>query len=58
MSGIEKVLEDMEPGAALAEIAAAVKKLLAMTDDETRLDFVVSLIGEGGPDKVSSMVNL
>lgn len=58
MTEIEKLLDQMEPEDALAAIAAVANRLLSHASDEARLDFVVSLIGDNGADKVSSMVNL
>lgn len=58
MAGIEEIIGRLAPEDALAEIAAVANKLLAQISDEARLDFVVSLIGDAGADKVSSMVNL
>lgn len=58
MTEIEKLIDQMEPEDALTAIAAVANKLLSHASDETRLDFVVSLIGENGDDKISSMVNL
>lgn len=58
MGGIEKHIDSMEPEDALAAIATAANKLLSQISDEARLDFVVSLIGDSGVDKISSMVNL
>ena len=58
MTEIEKLIDRMEPEDALTAIAAVANKLLSQISDEARLDFVVSLIGESGADKISSMVNL
>lgn len=58
MTEIKKLLDQMEPEEALAAIAAVANKLLSHASEEARLDFVISLIGDNGADKVSSMVNL
>ena len=58
MTGIQKLAERMAPEAALAEIGAALKKLLPTVSEENRLNFVVNLIGGAGDDKVASMVHL
>jgi hypothetical protein len=58
MAGIQEHLDRMTPEKALAEITAALKKLLPLMTEEVRLDFVVNLIGGAGDDKVSSMVHL
>ena len=60
MSGktIEEFIEKLDPEQALKEIARAVKTLFPLLDQEARLNFVVSLIGDAGADKVASLVNL
>jgi hypothetical protein len=52
------LIEEMDPETALKEMALAVRKLFPLLDQESRLDFVVNLIGEAGSDKVASLVNL
>ena len=58
MAGIQEILTDMNPAAALAEIVAALKAILPLVTEEDRLNFVVNLIGGAGDDKVASMVHL
>ena len=58
MDELEKILGRMEPEQALTAIAEAANSLLPQISEEARLDFVVSLVGDAGADKVSSMVNL
>jgi hypothetical protein len=58
MTAIKELLARLAPEAALKEIGAALKKLLPMVSEADRLDFVVSLIGGAGDDKVASMVHL
>jgi hypothetical protein len=58
MAPIQEILDRLSPEAALAEIAAALKKLLPTISPEGRLDFVMDLIGGAGDDKVASMVHL
>ncbi len=58
MEELQKNIARMEPARALAELAAAAKKLLAHLDEQAKVDFVVSMIGESGRDKVASMVDL
>ena len=58
MPRIQEHLDRMTPGKALAELAAALKKILPLVTDEDRLNFVVNLIGGAGEDKVASMVHL
>lgn len=55
---IQALIEEMDPEEALKEMALTVRKLFPLLDQEARLDFVVSLIGEAGSDKVASLVNL
>ena len=55
---IEDFIAELDPEQALNEIARAVKTLFPLLDQESRLNFVVSLIGDAGTDKVASLVNL
>lgn len=55
---IQEVIETMDPEKALKEIGRAVKTLFPLLDQDSRLNFVVSLIGDAGADKVASLVNL
>jgi hypothetical protein len=55
---IRELVEKLDPKKALKEISLAVKSLFPLLDQESRLNFVVSLIGDAGADKVASLVNL
>jgi len=55
---VQELIEKLDPEKALKEIALAVKKLFPLLDQESRMAFVVSLVGEAGSDKVASLVNL
>jgi hypothetical protein len=55
---ILELIEKLDPEKALKEIALAVKTLFPLLDQDARLNFVVSLIGDAGADKVASLVNL
>ncbi len=55
---ILELIEKLDPEKALKEIALAVKTLFPLLDQKSRLNFVVSLIGDAGADKVASLVNL
>jgi hypothetical protein len=55
---IQEFIERLDPEKALKEIAQAIRTLFPLLDQESRLDFVVSLIGDAGTDKVASLVNL
>ena len=58
MKEIEKILDRMEPGEALDQLAPALGKLLAHLDEEARVRYVARLVGENSEDKIASMVNL
>ena len=58
MAGIQELLARMAPEAALNEIGTALKKLLPKVSEQSRLNFVVNLIGGAGDDKVASLVHL
>ena len=58
MAGIQERLDRMTPEKALAEMGAALKKILPLVTDEDRLNFVVNLIGGAGDVQVASMVHL
>jgi len=58
MGEILEIVNQMDPKTALTEMAAALKRLFPLLDEETRSNFVMNLIGEPGSDKVSSMVHL
>lgn len=58
MEKLQKIIARMEPAKALAELAEAAKQLLTHLDEQARVDFVVSMIGESGRDKVASLVDL
>ena len=47
---IQEYIERLDPEKALKEIAKAVKTLFPLLDQDSRLDFVVSLIGDAGTD--------
>ena len=55
---ILELIKKLDPEKASKEIALAVKTLFPLLDQESRLNFVVSLIGDAGADKVASLVNL
>jgi len=57
-SYIEQLLNTIEPEQALKEAARLVRRLFPLLDEKARLDFIVTLLGDVGTDKVSSMVHL
>jgi hypothetical protein len=58
MAKIQELMERLTPEAALAEIAAALQKLLPAVSEAGRLEFVKQIVGGAGDDKVASMVHL
>lgn len=58
MNKFDEILERMEPGIALSEIAQSVQKILTLVDEEARIKFIMGLIGGAQDDKVSSLVHL
>lgn len=58
MAGIQEMLNRMAPEKVMAEVAAALQKLLPLVTEEARLNFVVNLIGGASDDQVASMVHL
>ena len=55
---LQQIIDQLEPEAALKEMAVIIKKLFPLLEEQTRLDFVVNLMGDAGSDKVSSLVHL
>ncbi len=58
MAKIQELLDRLPPEAALAEIAAALPKLLPAVSEAGRLEFVKQIVGGAGDDKVTSLVHL
>jgi hypothetical protein len=58
MNKFDEILERMEPGKALSEIAQSVQKILTLVDEEARIKFIMGLTGGAQDDKVSSLVHL
>jgi hypothetical protein len=55
---LHQILDEMDPESAIKEIGLVVKKLLPLIEEKARLDFVMTLIGDTGQDKVASLVHL
>jgi hypothetical protein len=55
---VKKVIDQMAPGEAVAEMGEALRRLLPILDEEDRTRFVMNLVGDSGGDKLSSMVHL
>lgn len=58
MDEIQEIINQIEPEKALIRLGVALRGLFSQVSEELRLDFVVSLIGEAGADKVASLVHL
>ena len=58
MDEIQEVIDRMGPEAALNRLGVVLRGLFSQVNEELRLNFVVSLIGEAGADKVASLVHL
>ena len=58
MNEIEKLFNRLDPEDAAAQTAQALKQLLPLLGEEGRNRFIMSLLGETGQDKISSMVHL
>lgn len=58
MNQVEKFLQSLEPREAADQAAVALKRLLPLLDEEGRGRFLMTLLGDSGDDKLSSMVHL
>jgi len=58
MEEILKMVTRMDPEEAMAEMSKTLKALFSAWDDETRVTFLLDVIGESERDKVSSLVHL
>ena len=60
MSGnqVQQIIDAMDPEEALGALALAAKKLFSLLGEESRFRFLLTLLGDSGDDKVSSMVHL
>lgn len=57
-STIQKSVDELEPAQAASAIAVVMKKLWPVLDEDTRIKFVMGLVGESASDKVTSLVHL
>lgn len=55
---LQQFIDEMSPEKAIKEIAGVVKRLFPLLEEESRVDFVMNLIGDTGNDKVASLVHL
>lgn len=58
MNDIEKALRSLDPQEAATQAATALQQLLPLLGEEERSRFIMTLLGDGGADKLSSMVHL
>jgi hypothetical protein len=58
MNKLQDILDDMEPGEALAAVTPELRKILAHLDEEARVGFVIEMLGGAEGDKLSSLVDL
>lgn len=58
MGKIQDLVDGMAPKDAAAEIAAAMKGLFSVLDEEARLEFAMNIIGDAEEDKVGGLVHL
>jgi ArsR family metal-binding transcriptional regulator len=53
-----KVVAEMDPKEAMSAIIAAVKSLFPLLDEESRINWIMSMVKGAGSDKVASLVHL
>jgi hypothetical protein len=58
LQDLRKITNQMEPEDALSALAGVAKDIFSILGEDARLKFVVSLTGEAGKDKISSLVHL
>jgi len=58
MNKIQELVDGMDPKAAAAEISEVMKRLFSFLGEEARLDFIMSVIGDTGKDKIGGLVHL
>jgi hypothetical protein len=55
---LERIVIDLPPKKAIKEIARIIKSIFPLLEEQDQIDFMTSLIGETGNDKVTSLVHL
>lgn len=55
---LEKLTDGMEPEQAVSAVASIMKKLWPVLDEDMRVKFVMSLVGDSDQDSLASMVHL
>jgi hypothetical protein len=58
MDEILSIANRMEPEQALAAVGKALKSIFPVLSEESRVRFLLDLVGESQEDKVSSLVHL
>ena len=58
MDEMQEIINRMGPEKAMSRLGVVLRELFSQVSEELRLDFVVSLVGEAGADKVASLVHL
>lgn len=58
MGEILKIIDQMDPEAALTEIGDALNKLFSNMDGDESTRFLMNLLGDSEEDKISGMVHL
>ena len=58
MDEILRMVRDMDPEEAMAQMGRALQGLFSVMGEEARVAFVLDLVGESPADKVSSLVQI
>lgn len=58
MTTIKEIFQTLEPLDALEAITPLLKEVFGQVGEEVRLQFLMGLVDESNPDKVSSLVHL
>lgn len=58
MSEIQKIIDEMDPEEALAQLSEIIPKLFLVSGDEARNGFIANVFGESGDDRIGSLVHL
>jgi len=55
---IQEIVEKMEPEEAASAITQVLEKLFPLLEEDTRLRFVINLVGDPSDEKLTSLVHL
>lgn len=58
MSDLKRILDQMDPEEALAEISDVVRRFFLLARTDARRRFIANMVGQSGDDKVGSLVHL